>query len=74
MQKSGCSFDLLKPLLIETVNKAVDMQPENAQTGPALRNDKKVMENHLKMLSENPEFEKIYRFVSESIYASQGKK
>jgi predicted short-subunit dehydrogenase-like oxidoreductase (DUF2520 family) len=74
MQKSGCSFDLLKPLLIETVNKAVDMQPENAQTGPALRNDKKVMENHLKMLSEYPEFEKIYRFVSESIYASQRKK
>ncbi|MGE0089427.1 MAG: Rossmann-like and DUF2520 domain-containing protein [Bacteroidales bacterium] len=74
MKNSESSFDLLKPLVIETVNKAIDMQPENAQTGPALRNDKKVMENHLKMLSEYPEFEKIYRFVSDSIYSSQSKK
>ncbi len=74
MKNSESSFDLLKPLVIETVNKAIDMQPENAQTGPALRNDKKVMENHLKLLSEYPEFEKIYRFVSDSIYSSQRKK
>lgn len=74
LNKSGCSFEILKPLVIETVNKAMDMQPQIAQTGPALRNDKKVLENHLKMLSEHPEFEKIYRFVSESIYNSQTKK
>jgi len=74
LKKSDISFDLLKPLITETVNKAIDMQPENAQTGPALRNDKKVMENHLKMLSEYPEFEKIYRFVSKSIYKLQDKK
>jgi predicted short-subunit dehydrogenase-like oxidoreductase (DUF2520 family) len=74
MKKSDSSFDLLKPLIIETVNKAIAMQPENAQTGPALRNDKKVLDTHLTMLSEYPEFEKIYRFVSESIYKSQSKK
>ena len=74
MQNSNSTFDLLKPLIIETVNKAIEMQPENAQTGPALRNDKKVIENHIKMLSRYPEFENIYRFVSDSIYKSNSKR
>ncbi|MDX9695004.1 MAG: DUF2520 domain-containing protein [Bacteroidales bacterium] len=74
MKKSDSSFDLLKPLILETVNKALELQPKNAQTGPAIRNDKTVQENHLKLLEEYPEFEKIYRFVSESIYKSHSKK
>ena len=74
MKKSDSSFDLLKPLILETVNKALELQPKNAQTGPAIRNDKMVMENHLKLLEEYPEFKKIYRFVSESIYKSHSKK
>jgi hypothetical protein len=37
------------------------------QTGPAIRNDKKVIKKHLKLLENNPEYYKLYKFVSESI-------
>ena len=61
-------FDLLKPLIAETAQKAIDSDPLKAQTGPAVRNDQNVIKKHLKMLKDNPEFEKIYRFVSDSIF------
>lgn len=68
MSVSGISFDLLKPLIVETVQKAIDNDPEKAQTGPAVRNDQNIISKHLEMLKDNPEFEKIYRFVTESIF------
>ena len=68
LNQSDIPFDLLKPLIVETAQKATDSDPQNAQTGPAKRNDKNVIQKHLELLKDNPEFEKIYRFVSESIY------
>jgi len=61
-------FNLLHPLINETAKKANELRPLDAQTGPAKRNDKKTIDLHLQMLNDYPEFEKIYRFVSESIY------
>lgn len=66
--QKGLNFDLLKPLILETAQKALTMSPLKAQTGPARRNDLQVMGDHLKMLETNPELKKIYSFVSESIY------
>lgn len=68
LTSSGVTFDLLKPLIAETVQKAMDNNPIKAQTGPAVRNDQKIISKHLEMLKDKPELEKIYRFVSESIY------
>ena len=39
--EKGLSFELLKPLLFETVSKLDQLSPIDAQTGPAVRNDKK---------------------------------
>lgn len=72
--QSDIPFDLLKPLIAETAQKAIDSDPGKAQTGPAVRNDQNVIQNHLEMLKDNPDFEKIYRFVSESIYKMNQKK
>lgn len=74
LNQSGIPFDLLKALIAETAQKAIDIGPRRAQTGPAVRNDQNVIQNHLTMLKDNPEFEKIYRFVSESIYKMNQKK
>ena len=68
LNQSDIPFDLLKPLIAETAQKAIDSDPQNAQTGPAVRNDQNVIKEHLEMLKDNPEYEKIYRFVSDSIY------
>lgn len=58
-------FDLLKPLIIETAGKITDLDPYLAQTGPAKRNDKKIVEKHLLMLEG--EKKEIYNIVSRAI-------
>ena len=59
------SFDLLEPLLRETLDKAVETGPCSGQTGPARRGDTRVMESHKKMLP--PELADLYSRLSESI-------
>lgn len=66
-EKAGFSFDILKPLIEETISKAFALSPENSQTGPAVRNDFNTMEKHLGLLSYSPQLQKIYSDISESI-------
>jgi len=60
-------FKLLFPLLQQTIKKNKKIKPALAQTGPAKRNDKKVIANHLSILKKHPETSKIYTSISESI-------
>jgi predicted short-subunit dehydrogenase-like oxidoreductase (DUF2520 family) len=65
--KAGYSFEILTPLIQETIAKALDSGPENSQTGPAIRNDKNTIEKHLELLSYSPELQKIYEVLTDSI-------
>lgn len=67
---AGMDFNVLLPLLRETMNKAADMGPEKSQTGPAVRNDKNTIEKHLDLLSFSPDLQKIYRVMTDSIINS----
>ncbi len=67
LEESKMSFDLLRPLIEETARKALQHHPAGIQTGPALRNNLKVISKHLDMLNANPDFRKLYNFISESI-------
>ncbi|MEZ0483121.1 Rossmann-like and DUF2520 domain-containing protein [Fibrella sp. GW2-5] len=61
-------FDLLKPLIRETMRKALDADhPANVQTGPARRNDTQVIENHLTYLRPRPDIARLYELLTESI-------
>lgn len=60
-------FDIIKPLIKETASKIEDMSPAKAQTGPAVRNDKEVIFKHKELLENNPDLQKLYTFVSNSI-------
>lgn len=62
---NGLEFALLKPLLAETLRKAVEASPEASQTGPAARGDRSVIDKHESMLSG--EQLKIYKTVTNSI-------
>lgn len=59
-------FDLLKPLMQETVLKALAQNPKDIQTGPAKRKDKKTIAQHQEMLS-NPKLKELYSWFTESI-------
>ncbi len=55
----------LEPLLRETISKAIELGPEQAQTGPARRDDKQTMQEHLSMLEGKPK--EIYLLLSNAI-------
>jgi len=74
LKENGLSFDLLKPLITETASKIMEISPHDAQTGPAKRLDKSIINRHLKLLENNPKREKIYRFVTDSIISSYKEK
>ena len=68
LEDADLCFDLLKPLISETANKAIDCHPKKAQTGPAVRNDQNIIEMHMEMLKEYPEFKELYKLASEGIF------
>ena len=67
LRKDGLSLEVLHPLLQETVRKAIEGNPADGQTGPAVRGDKAVMEKHMSMLP--PELAEMYSMISQSIYS-----
>ncbi|MBR4440132.1 MAG: DUF2520 domain-containing protein [Bacteroidales bacterium] len=67
MAKDKVDFSLLEPLIHETVRKALESDPVLCQSGPAVRNDTRILNYHLEMLNQYPYLKKIYSFVSESI-------
>lgn len=67
VESEGMTFDVLHALISETAAKAKVMNPTDAQTGPAVRFDKAVMQNHLQLLSDENQRE-IYTLLSENIH------
>ena len=68
LEKNGMSLDILKPLIKKTAANILTDHPKALQTGPAKRNDTKVMQEHLEILDKlSPELKKLYEDVSESI-------
>jgi predicted short-subunit dehydrogenase-like oxidoreductase (DUF2520 family) len=65
-------FDLLKPLILETAAKVQYLSPFQAQTGPALRKDRKTIKRHLKQL-DNENHRLIYEILTKSIQQTHGK-
>jgi predicted short-subunit dehydrogenase-like oxidoreductase (DUF2520 family) len=66
-QKAGFTFEVLKPLIYETVMKAMEEGPELSQTGPAYRSDIGTIKRHIDLLSFSPELQGIYKEVTKSI-------
>lgn len=75
VDKNALEFDLLKPLIRETLRKALDApHPALVQTGPAIRKDQEVIRNHLSYLQSDPRVHKVYEILSESICQGKNKK
>ena len=70
-ETKNIEFELLKPLILETAKKIQELSPYMAQTGPAIRNDKKTIRRHLKQI-ENNEHKEIYELLTTSIKKTHG--
>lgn len=53
LDQESLDLDILMPLIKKTINKLSDTAPEQAQTGPAQRNDIHTIEIHQKFLESN---------------------
>ena len=69
LEKEKISFDLLKPLITETVRKIELQKPHLVQTGPAKRRDFVTIHSHEELLKNNNylEYLQIYKSITESI-------
>ncbi|EAZ79413.1 Rossmann-like and DUF2520 domain-containing protein [Algoriphagus machipongonensis] len=70
MRRQGLDFEMMKPLIIEQISKALQIGAKNAQTGPAIREDYETLEDHHRFLAYNDSFAEIYRLISQDIVDS----
>lgn len=67
LQQHGLPFEAMLPLIDETARKVHQLPPCEAQTGPAARGDRKVVDAHLQLLEGNPYLQQLYREMSGGI-------
>jgi predicted short-subunit dehydrogenase-like oxidoreductase (DUF2520 family) len=67
LQKRDIPFDVMLPLFDETARKLHKLSPVAAQTGPASRNDVKVMERQAQLLADDNDLQAIYQLMSKGI-------
>ncbi|WP_419211378.1 Rossmann-like and DUF2520 domain-containing protein [Maribacter sp. X9] len=72
-EENEVDFNLLKPLMKETVAKLDDLTPLKAQTGPAKRGDQKTLHTHLSLI-KNKQQRDIYTLLSNTIKSTYGEK
>lgn len=64
LNRENLSFDLVRPLIVETANKAQNHQPIDVQTGPAIRNDQTTITKHEDYLKQDADWWSIYRLIT----------
>jgi predicted short-subunit dehydrogenase-like oxidoreductase (DUF2520 family) len=67
LSEKGLPFELLHPLMEETLAKALQNPPARMQTGPAIRGDSATIKRHLALLEAHLDWQELYRKISESI-------
>ena len=67
LKNNGLTLDLMKPLVMEMIQKSFEISPEKALTGPARRGDFATIEEHVKMLSDNSQEQGIYKMLTNYI-------
>ena len=66
-EQNNVPFDVLLPLIQETANKVIEMNPKDAQTGPAKRGDQVIIDRHLEALQNDSRLLQIYQIMTDSI-------
>ncbi|MGK7397039.1 MAG: Rossmann-like and DUF2520 domain-containing protein [Candidatus Cyclobacteriaceae bacterium M3_2C_046] len=67
LKKEHLPYELLEPLIRETIDKSLSLGPAKAQTGPAVRGDLETMDRHMHYLEFNARYAEIYRTISQDI-------
>ena len=71
LEEQELPFELLLPLISETAAKVQGNLPADIQTGPAKRQDKGIIKQHLKI--QNADRQKLYKLLTKAIKQSQNR-
>ena len=66
LHKENIDFQLLLPLINQTVKKLNHHRPAELQTGPAIRKDRKLIKEHINSIPDK-ETRELYKIISNSI-------
>ena len=67
LAEAGIPFEVLLPLIDETAAKVHALAPHSAQTGPAVRGDSAVLQNHMAALAGDEDLHAMYALISNYI-------
>ncbi|MCP2042600.1 Rossmann-like and DUF2520 domain-containing protein [Pontibacter sp. HSC-36F09] len=67
LQQAALPDTLLQPLIQETIAKVMQSHPFQVQTGPAVRHDQNVIDEHLILLQDQPLYQQVYQLLTQSI-------
>lgn len=67
LSEANVPFRVMLPLIQETIAKVQIMSPSQGQTGPAVREDHTIMDEHIRMLCDKPIEQEIYKLLSQNI-------
>ena len=73
LSEDGIDFEIIRPLIKTTASKIDKKHPKDIQTGPAVRNDQKVIKRHLDSLEKHPVYQRLYQEITNSILEKQKK-
>lgn len=68
LEDRNIPFDVLKPLIQETSQKVMTHKPKDVQTGPAVRFDENIINDHLYQLKDYSDYQELYNSISKSIF------
>ncbi len=67
LENSGLHRQILHPLLDEMIRKIKKYGAFLSQTGPAMRNDQRIIKKHIERLEGDPDLQELYSFISKRI-------
>lgn len=67
LEEKKIDFDIIRPLIETTASKIKKRKPGQIQTGPAMRNDEKIINSHLEYLKTHLDYSELYKLITQSI-------
>ncbi len=67
-------FSMLMPIIEQTFERIKHASPSRLQTGPAVRNDQATLKSQEKLLEKHPEWQHIYKVITDSIQSEHPNK